>query len=171
MKKIHATSVCLFFTMLCFAQSDTLKLWYNKPALDWNEALPLGNGRLGAMVFGTPAVERLQLNEETIWAGSPNSNAHRLEDGVLETVRRLIFEGKYVEAENLATDKIMSPKNHGMPYQTMGDLFIAFPGHLQYNDYYRDLDISNAVASVSYVSNGVRYKCSARLPTRQLSFV
>lgn len=159
MKKILGTSVCLFLiTSMCFAQSDSLKLWYNQPALDWNEALPLGNGRLGAMVFGTPAVEHLQLNEETIWAGSPNSNAHRLEDGVLETVRRLIGEGKYVEAENLATAKIMSPKNHGMPYQTMGDLFISFPGHHQYADYYRDLDIGNAVASVSYTSNGVRYQ-------------
>jgi alpha-L-fucosidase 2 len=159
MKKIIVFAVFCFSTVwMAFAQNDALKLWYSKPALDWNEALPLGNGRLGAMVFGTPAVEHLQLNEETIWAGSPNSNAHRLEDGVLETVRRLIWEGKYVEAENLATAKIMSPKNHGMPYQTMGDLFISFPGHNRYSDYYRDLDISNAVASVSYTVGGVRYK-------------
>jgi len=139
------------------AQSADLKLWYNSPALDWNEALPLGNGRLGAMVFGTPAVERLQLNEETIWAGSPNSNAHRLDEGILEKVRRLIFEGKYVEAENLATAKIMSQTNHGMPYQLMGDMYISFPEHNRYSDYYRDLDISNAIASVSYTANGVRY--------------
>ncbi|MDR0547575.1 MAG: glycoside hydrolase family 95 protein [Dysgonamonadaceae bacterium] len=135
-----------------------LKLWYDKPATDWNQALPLGNGRLGAMVFGTPAVEHLQLNEETVWAGSPNSNAHTLETGVLETVRQLIFEGKYVEAENLATEKIMSPKNHGMPYQTLGDLFISFPNHGQYSDYYRDLDIGNALASVHYKANGITYK-------------
>jgi alpha-L-fucosidase 2 len=159
MKNILTTSICFFFVAaLCSAQNDTLRLWYNKPALDWNEALPLGNGRLGAMVFGTPAVEHLQLNEETIWAGSPNSNAHRLEDGLLETVRRLIFEGKYIEAENLATAKIMSPKNHGMPYQTMGDLFISFPEHNRYSDYYRDLDISNAVSSVRYTAGGIHYK-------------
>jgi len=159
MKKIQIT--VLFFLSLSLniaAQNADLRLWYNRPALDWNEALPLGNGRLGAMVFGTPAVERLQLNEETIWAGSPNSNAHRLENDVLEKVRRLIFEGKYVEAENLATDKIMSQTNHGMPYQIMGDLYIAFSEHSRYSDYYRDLDISNAVANVGYTVNGVRYK-------------
>ncbi len=152
----------LILAVICFSvqlsAQDNLKLWYDKPASDWNSALPLGNGRLGAMVFGTPAVEHLQLNEETIWAGSPNSNAHKLEDEVLETVRRLIFEGKYVEAQDLATAKIMSPKNHGMPYQTMGDLFISFPNHNKYTDYYRDLDISNAIASVSYKVDGVTYK-------------
>ncbi|SHE74207.1 glycoside hydrolase family 95 protein [Dysgonomonas macrotermitis] len=152
----------LIFAVICFSTQlsaqDNLKLWYDKPASDWNSALPLGNGRLGAMVFGTPAVEHLQLNEETIWAGSPNSNAHKLEDGVLEKVRRLIFEGKYEEAQDMATAKIMSPKNHGMPYQTMGDLFISFPNHNKYADYYRDLDISNAIASVSYKVNGVTYK-------------
>jgi alpha-L-fucosidase 2 len=149
----------LFFIFLIpslFAR-EALKLTYDKPAADWTQALPLGNGRLGAMVFGTPAVEHLQLNEETIWAGSPNSNAHRLEEGVLEDVRRLIFEGRYVEAEKKATDKIMSPKNHGMPYQTMGDLFISFPNHQNYSGYYRDLDISNAVAKVTYQAGGVHY--------------
>jgi alpha-L-fucosidase 2 len=157
-KKLLFTGL-LFCSAISFASShDTLKLWYDKPALDWNQALPIGNGRLGAMVYGVPALERLQLNEETIWAGSPNSNAHRLEDGVLEDVRRLIFEGRYVEAESKATEKIMSPKNHGMPYQTMGDLYIAFPGHSRYENYYRDLDISNALANVSYQVDGVTYR-------------
>ncbi|NDV79712.1 glycoside hydrolase N-terminal domain-containing protein [Dysgonomonas sp. 511] len=150
----------LLFSCLALSASaqQEMKLWYDKPALDWNQALPLGNGRLGAMVFGNPAVEQLQLNEETIWAGSPNSNAHKPEDGTLEKVRNLIFEGKYVEAEALATAKIMSPKNHGMPYQTMGDLFISFPGHNKYSEYYRDLNISDAIANVSYKADGVTYK-------------
>jgi hypothetical protein len=147
--------LCLFTGRI--SAGEELKLWYNKPASDWNEALPLGNGRLGAMVFGGPAIEQLQLNEETIWAGSPNSNAHPLEEGILQKVRNLIFEGKYVEAENLATKKIMSQTNHGMPYQTLGDLFIAFPGHAGYTDYYRELDIENAVASVRYKVNGITY--------------
>ncbi|MDR2148889.1 MAG: glycoside hydrolase family 95 protein [Tannerella sp.] len=159
MKKIRIIAAIFYSSVFGgYAQNADLKLWYNSPASDWNEALPLGNGRLGAMIFGTPAVEHLQLNEETIWAGSPNNNAHPLEPGVLETVRHLIFDGKYVEAENLATAKIMSQTNHGMPYQTMGDLFIAFSGHNQYADYYRDLDIGNAVASVSYMADGVRYR-------------
>lgn len=156
---MRKTVILLLFILLALpmlAQND-LKLWYDKPAADWNQALPLGNGRLGAMVFGVPSVEHLQLNEETIWAGSPNSNAHKLEDGVLEKVRKLVFEGRYQEAENMATAKIMSPKNHGMPYQTMGDLFISFAGHDNYTDYYRDLDISKALATVKYKVNGVNY--------------
>ena len=157
-KKIYFIVILSAIVWQAAAQGGDLKLWYDRPALDWNEALPLGNGRLGAMVFGTPAVERLQLNEETVWAGSPNSNAHRLEDGVLEKVRQMIFEGKFEEAENLATAKIMSQTNHGMPYQFPGDVYISFPEHGQYSDYYRDLDIGNAVASVSYTANGVRYR-------------
>lgn len=158
MRKILYLAFLFCISSKMLVAQDDLKLWYDKPALDWNAALPLGNGRLGAMVFGTPAIEHLQLNEETIWAGSPNSNAHKPEDGLLEKVRQLIFEGKYVEAENMATAKIMSPKNHGMPYQTMGDLFISFPNHHNYTNYYRDLDISNAIASVSYQVNDVTYK-------------
>lgn len=157
MKKSILLTVLISLTAIINAQQE-MKLWYDKPALDWNQALPLGNGRLGAMAFGSPMVEHLQLNEETIWAGSPNSNAHKLEDGVLDKVRQLIFEGKYVEAQDLATAKIMSPKNHGMPYQTMGDLFISFPNHNQYTDYYRDLNISNATASVSYKVDGITFK-------------
>jgi len=151
--------ICFCMTIIPLnAQTSPLTLWYDRPAADWNQALPLGNGRLGAMVFGTPEVEHLQLNEETIWAGSPNSNAHILEPGVLETVRRLIFEEKFVEAENLATAKIMSPKNHGMPYQTLGDLFISFPAHSDYSDYRRSLDIGNALADVQYKANGVHFR-------------
>ena len=125
-------------TALCFgivsfastAQTKTeLKLWYDKPATIWNEALPLGNGRLGAMVFGDPAVERLQLNEETIWAGSPNSNAHTKSIEALPKVRQLVFEGKFDEAQALATQDIMSQTNDGMPYQTFGSAYISFPGH------------------------------------------
>jgi len=134
-----------------------LRLWYDRPAAIWNEALPLGNGRLGAMVFGAPGMERLQLNEETIWAGSPNNNAHDAKEAV-EKARKLIFEGKYLEAQTLATEKIMSQTNHGMPYQTFGDLFISFNGHDRYENYYRDLDIENATASVSYEVDGVKYK-------------
>ena len=140
------------------SQQAALKLWYNQPANDWNEALPLGNGRLGAMVFGGPAMERLQLNEETIWAGSPNSNAHHLAKAALPEVRKLIFEGKYSEAQKLANDKIRSQTNDGMPYQTFGDLFIAFPGHHDYTDYYRDLNLEDATATTSYSVDGVKYQ-------------
>lgn len=153
-------------TALCFgivsiastAQTrNELKLWYDKPATIWNEALPLGNGRLGAMVFGDPAVERLQLNEETIWAGSPNSNAHTKSIEALPKVRQLVFEGKFDEAQALATQDIMSQTNDGMPYQTFGSAYISFPGHQKYTNYYRDLDIENATAKVKYTVNGVEF--------------
>lgn len=139
-------------------QQHDLKLWYDTPAKNWNEALPIGNGRLGAMVFGNPAMERLQINEETIWAGSPNSIAHDKALKALPKVRKLIFEGKYKQAQDLATSDIRSQTNNGMPYQTFGDVYINFPGHGIYSDYYRDLDIKNASASVSYTVDGVGYK-------------
>src|SRR5690554_3738415 len=150
-------AVWLAFVPRSQSQQAPLKLWYNQPASNWNEALPLGNGRLGAMVFGGPAMERLQLNEETIWAGSPNSNAHHLAKAALPEVRKLIFEGKYSEAQKLADEKIMSQTNDGMPYQTFGDLFITFPGHHDYRDYYRDLNLEEATATTSYSVDGVKY--------------
>lgn len=137
--------------------AQELKLWYDEPASIWNEALPLGNGRLGAMVFGDPAVERLQLNEETIWAGSPNSNAHEKALKALPKVRQLIFDGKYKEAQDLATSDIRSQTNNGMPYQTFGSVYLSFPGHQNYANYYRDLNIENATAKVSYTVDGVEY--------------
>jgi len=155
--KIKITAIFIgIFSLTAKAQSD-LKLWYDKPASIWNEALPLGNGRLGAMVFGDPAVERLQLNEETIWAGSPNSNAHNKSIKALPIVRQLIFDGKFDEAQDLATQEIMSQTNDGMPYQTFGSVYISFAGHQKYTDYYRDLDISNATAKVKYKVNGVEF--------------
>ena len=155
--KIKIATICFgIFSLTATAQSD-LKLWYDKPAAIWNEALPLGNGRLGAMVFGDPAVERLQLNEETIWAGSPNSNAHSKSIEALPKVRQLIFDGKFDEAQDLATKDIMSQTNDGMPYQTFGSVYISFAGHQKYTDYYRDLDISNAAAKVKYKVNGVEF--------------
>lgn len=84
------------------------KLWYDEPAQVWTEALPLGNGRLGAMVYGTPAMENIQLNEETLWAGRPNNNANPNAMEYIPKVRQLVFEGKYLEAQTLATEKVMA---------------------------------------------------------------
>lgn len=151
------TAICFGIFSFATAQNSELKLWYDKPASIWNEALPLGNGRLGAMVFGDPAVERLQLNEETIWAGSPNSNAHNKSIEALPKVRQLIFDGKFDEAQDLATRDIMSQTNDGMPYQTFGSVYISFPGHQKYTNYYRDLNIGDATAKVKYTVNGVEF--------------
>ena len=148
----------LLFPAMFAADNNPMVLWYDKPAADWNAALPVGNGRLGAMIFGIPAVERIQLNEGTVWAGSPNNNFNPDAKEALPKIRQLIFEGKYGEAQKLADEKIMPSKNSGMPYQSMGDFYISFPGHDNYTDYHRDLNIANAVASVSYKVNGVHFR-------------
>ncbi len=153
----------LIIVILLFVKSVTgqdiqeLKLWYNCPAEDWNEALPLGNGRLGAMVFGNPEMEHLQLNEETVWAGGPHNNVNPESKPYISAVRDLLFKGEYKKAQDMADEFIKNPVN-GMPYQPAGDIFVFFPGHTEYTDYYRDLDIGNAVATVSYSIDDVQYK-------------
>jgi alpha-L-fucosidase 2 len=137
--------------------NSDLKLWYTEPADQWVEALPLGNGRLGAMVFGNPANELIQLNENTIWAGSPNRNDNPDALEALPLIRQLIFEGKYIEAQDLTNEKVISKKSHGMAYQTAGSLHLNFEGHAEYSDYYRDLDIERAVATTRYTVGEVAY--------------
>ncbi len=137
------------------------RLWYDKPAKTWTQALPVGNGTIGGMVFGTPAMERIQLNEETIWAGQPNQVVHPEAKTYLPQVRQLIFEGRYKEAEVLANQKVMPravDKNMGMPYQPFGDLYISMPGHAAYTHYERMLDLENARSVVRYQVDGVSYE-------------
>ncbi|RZK63000.1 MAG: glycoside hydrolase family 95 protein, partial [Hymenobacter sp.] len=135
-----------------------LKLWYRQPAANWNEALPLGNGRLGAMVFGGPAQERLQLNESTIWAGGPNNNVQPDALPVIRQLRQQVLSGQEAAAQQLAQAKMQPYGNSGMPYQLAANLLLDFPGHEKATAYYRDLDISRAVASVSYQLGGVTYR-------------
>ncbi|MBB3188257.1 glycoside hydrolase family 95 protein [Microbacter margulisiae] len=137
--------------------NQSLRLWYNHPAEKWVEALPIGNGRLGAMVFGTPGTEELQLNEGTVWAGGPGDNINPETGKAIPVIRKLLFSGHYEEAQQYANAHVHSTDN-GMPYQPVGSLFIDFPGQSQFTDYYRDLNISDAIASVSYKVDGVTYK-------------
>ena len=113
------------------------------------------------MVFGQPAAEQLQLNEETVWAGEPGNNTIEGFRELLPEIRRLIFEGKYKEAQDLAMTRLVRPApetaDYGMPYQPVGDLLIEFPGHENATDYYRELDIKNAVTAVEYTVDGVRF--------------
>lgn len=157
LRKILFT-VLIGFSTYSWATQPVYKLWYDKPAQVWTEALPLGNGRLGAMVFGGPMEDRIQLNEATIWAGQPNQNANPNALKALPVIQDLVFKGKYSEAQDMATEKVMSNKNHGMPYQTFGDLKLSFPGHTNYTNYYRELNLDEAKATVTYSLNGVNYK-------------
>ncbi len=132
------------------AGDDSLLLWYDKPAQEWTDALPIGNGRLGAMIFGGPAIEQLQLNEDTLYGGAPYDPNNPQALAALPEARRLIFEGKYKEAHDLVGAKMMAQPIKQMPYQPVGDLKLLFPGHENATNYRRQLQLSTAVAKVSY---------------------
>lgn len=116
-------------------------LWYDSPAEYWEEALPLGNGRLGAMVYGNPVNEEIQLNEETISAGAPYKNYNPETKNYLSEIRQLIFEGKYPEAQTLAGERLLSKNGFGMPYQTAGSLRLRFQDQEGYTNFRRELDL------------------------------
>jgi len=135
------------------AASDSLSLWYTRPASKWVEALPVGNGRIGAMVFGDPSQERLQLNEDTLWAGGPYDPSNPDALGALARVRELIFAGRYVEAEALANEKMMARPFYQMAYQTAGDLLLSFDTDVTaapVEEYRRALSLDSAIATVSF---------------------
>ena len=158
--------VCLFLLgATCFCgklaagpNPGTLSLWYDRPASRWEEALPLGNGRLGVMVYGGCGRAALKLNEATIWAGGPHNTVNPAAREALPEVRRLIFEGRYKEAFDLCDENFSLHASHGMPYQTAGSLLLDFPGHRNVSDFYRDLDLATATATVGYAVDGIRYK-------------
>ncbi len=147
----------IFIASTSQAEQAPLKLWFDKPANQWEEALPLGNGRLGVMVHGGVAQENLQLNEDTFWAGGPHNNLNLATRESLPKIRQLISDGKYTEASDLAEKTITSQGSNGMPYQTAGNLLIDFPLHKNATDYYRELDISNAVARTRYKVGDITY--------------
>jgi len=124
------------------------RLWYRQPAADWNEALPVGNGRLGAMVFGYPNHEKLQLNEETVWAGSPvdNNNPAALE--ALPLIRQALFEGDYARASALAEKSLLGTPPRIRSYQPLGDLLVDLEDVRAGAEYERDLDLRDGIASV-----------------------
>jgi len=155
MKK-YIVLVFILISNSLIAKAEDLKLWYDKPATKWVEALPLGNSHLGAMVYGGTATEELQLNEETVWGGSPYRNDNPNALAALPKVRKLIFEEKYEEARLLMESEFRT-RHNGMPYQTIGSLFLHFPGHETVKDYYRDLNIQRAVATTRYEADGVIY--------------
>lgn len=135
---------------------ELLSLWYRHPAQKWEEALPVGNGRLGAMIFGGVDEEVLQLNEDTFWSGGPYDPSHSDALTVLPQVRQLIFEGKAKEATAVA-DKMMSRPLRQMSYQPIGDLRLAFPGENRVEGYRRDLNLDTAIATTTFVRGGVKF--------------
>lgn len=181
-KKILGAIVLFLNTLMAFSQEQNLKLWYTAPAdasvkdvdngwkndEEWLKALPVGNGFIGAMVFGDVHKERLQLNDKTLWSGSVADNDNPDAFASLQEIRNLLFAGKYKEATEL-TNKTQVCKGAGsgngngstVPFgcfQTLGDLWIDFKAKGSYKNYYRDLDIINGIAAVQYEQNGTQFR-------------
>jgi alpha-L-fucosidase 2 len=139
------------------AADADLRLTYDAPAAGWTEALPLGNGRLGAMVFGGTESERLQINEATLWGGGPHDYTSPEAATHLAAIRRLIFSGKVEEAEALSA-KVMGEPKLLMPYQPFCDVRLSFPGHADARDYHRTLLLDDAIAETAYSVGSTRFR-------------
>lgn len=156
--KNHLFNLLFFFGISIFSQAQSdLKLWYKTPSGDvWENALPIGNGFQGAMIYGNVGKEILQMNESTVWSGSPNRNDNPLAKEALAQIRQFLFQGEYKKAEKLINEAIITKKSHGQMFQPVGNLELNFPDQ-KYSDYYRELDIENAVAKTMYKVNGVTF--------------
>jgi alpha-L-fucosidase 2 len=156
MTRIFSLLILLATPFLLVAQQD-LKLWYNKPAEVWTEALPVGNGRLGAMIFGKTNEELIQLNEATLWSGGPvKTNVNPQSPEYLPKVREALFKGDY-ETANALVKKMQGL--YSQSYMPLGDLVIkqSFSNN-QPSSYYRDLNIQDAVAVTKFTADGIEYK-------------
>ena len=137
--------------------ASPLEIWFDEPAASWDHALPVGNGRLGGMVFGGIERERIQLNEETLWSGGPYDPVVKGAYRALPEIRSYLFAGDFVRAHDLFGRTMMGVPYEQMKYQPFADLWLDFPGHGGATDYRRSLDLGDGVARVRYVVDGVTY--------------
>ncbi len=139
--------------------ANDLALWYDASAgTDWLRALPIGNGRLGAMVFGNVDTERLQLNEDTIWAGGPYDQSNTRGAGALAQIRQLVFQNQWSQAQTLIDQNMLGNPSAQLAYQTVGNLRLTFGSASGVSEYSRFLDLTTATTTTSYLQNGVRYR-------------
>lgn len=139
--------------------ANDLALWYDKPAgADWLRALPIGNGRLGAMVFGNVDTERLQLNEDTVWAGGPYDSANTRGAANIAEIRRRVFADQWGPAQDLINQTMLGNPAGQLAYQPVGNLLLSFGSATGASQYNRTLDLTTATAITTYVLNGVRYQ-------------
>jgi alpha-L-fucosidase 2 len=158
MKQIFTFFFLLSAIAINAQTKNNLKLWYDKPSGQvWENALPIGNGRLGAMIYGNVEKEIIQLNEHTVWSGSPNRNDNPDALAALPELRQLIFDGKQKDAEALANKVIISKKSQGQMFEPVGNLGLTFKGHENFTNYHRELDLEKAIATTSYVVEGITY--------------
>ncbi|MBP5418352.1 MAG: glycoside hydrolase family 95 protein [Bacteroidales bacterium] len=155
----------LLSTVLCVTAQNAVAqeentLWYDHAAQEWTDALPIGNSRLGAMIYGRTGCEEIQLNEETYWSGSPHNNIKPVDAEVLTHVRKLIADGHNLEAHKIIDEKFFTGV-HGMKYLTLGSLFIDYGKQDSITNYRRDLNIADAVSTTTYTADGVTYTRTA----------
>lgn len=157
--KLCNIAICLLISILSSAQKGgKYKLWYNKPAQQWIEALPIGNGRIAAMVFGDPYKEKLQLNEATFWSGGPSRNDNPNGPKVLDSIRYYLFNRNYKRAQILADKGLTAKTLHGSAFQNIGEFTLDFHNLGDIKDYYRELDIEKALTTTTFTSNGTHFK-------------
>ena len=138
--------------------NPTTLMWYTHPADKWENALPVGNGRLGAMVFGRTDEEKIQFNEETYWSGGPYSQTVKGGFHALPEIQNLIFKGKYIQAHKLFGRHLMGYPVEQQKYQSFGDLIIKFRGDEEVSDYVHRLDLDRAIVTTEYEQAGVRFR-------------
>ena len=167
MKKLF--TLCLSLSLVMTAMAQDLKLWYSRPAKQWTDALPIGNSRMGAMVFGGVEQETLQLNEETFWAGGPHNNLNPKGRYALDNIRQLVFNDKFAEAQKMIDANFNTPQN-GMRFLPFGNVKLNFNYQVGTSLplggdggglYYRDLNLENATATVRYKVGDVEYSRTA----------
>lgn len=157
--KLYIIAICLLISIFSFAQKGgKYKLWYTEPAKQWIEALPIGNGKIAAMVFGDPYKEKLQLNEATFWSGGPSRNDNPDGPKVLDSIRYYLFTGNYKKARLLADKGLTAKTLHGSAFQNIGDLTLDFKNFGDVKNYYRELDIEKALTTTTFNSNGINFK-------------
>lgn len=155
--------ICLIASLACCLEGavaqDRNTLWYRRPAREWTEALPIGNGRVAAMVFGRTGLERIQLNEESVWAGAPVDDINTGAKRNLPGIQRLLFEGRNREAYELTKRHMLGTPPRIRSYQTLGDLWIDFGDTTAQVDHYtRSLDLSTAIHRTIFTRRGIRYE-------------
>jgi alpha-L-fucosidase 2 len=164
-RNLHVSQIRFFLTFAglflgagsIHAGAPATRLWYDEPAHVWTEALPVGNGRLGAMVYGGPTDETLQINEDTVWAGGPYDPSNPTAFDAYAEARELIFDGKQDDAERVIAARGMAQPDRQPSYQTVGSLLLKVDHSGEANEYVRDLDIDQAIATTRYVVDGVTF--------------
>ena len=139
-----------------FNPSETL--WYDQPAEEWTEALPIGNGRLGAMVYGNPQQEIIQFNEETLWTGQPHDYAQEGAHLYLDSLRHLLWSGRQAEAHQLGNAHFMSQPLRQLSYQPFGNILLDFSTDGIPSDYQRELRLSDAICAVHHTAGAAKFR-------------